>query len=657
MERNDLEKREPHELAQLLRLADSERRYYEDIVAAIPVGLVVLSTDFSVLSANRSALEIFEVKAVDSLRSRLDGLEPGGIQGHVRDVLANGIPKECGVMFTKWNVGRQLRIRIQPLNRFSQSPLEALLTIEDVTGLRSEPNMQVRSGSPPDATAIIENLYPAVWVVAIPQMRFRYVNSAARALFGFDHLDSKAGGEFSNRSVYPADRERVGQVYRAVVAQPASFDRGIACEYRLVTQGNNTIWLYEMARIICDAGGRPQYLTGITIDVTQRRYLERQLVRSNRRHAVGRIAGKLAHDLNNLLMIVTGYGEELLGNVPPESPLRLDLEQILKAGERVAALTNQLTIFTRRQSDPTMTIDLNETLAGMLTSIRRILGEKIELKYEPTPHRIAISADPTHFQQMISTFARRSRELMPGGGIFAIEVKRTYITEDILGSDAPLGQGEYAIVAIQDDGPQYSEQARATLFEAFLVADRDLQDIGSQLSRVYGLVRQWGGDISVEAGPTEGELFQIFLPMVADPGHASVVVGERTTVSRSKTILVVDDEEGIRQMIGKILRHRGFKVLEAKAGCQAIEVFRAQHQEVSLVIADVSMPDMDGPMLIEQLRTFQNELKVLYISGYTADANLCEENLAPGTAFLRKPFTLAALQEKVKEMTATTQQQ
>lgn len=655
MERNDLEKLRARELAHLLALAEAERGYYQDVIAGLPVGLLALSTDLSIVSVNRSAREIFGLQGGDSFRCRFDGLMPASVVERVREVLATGNPQLGLLVFTDHNGGRHLRIGIQPIRHFGESEAEALLTIEDVTDLRRLGSARANSESPA-GPELLDSLDAAVWVVEIPQMSFLFVNKAGQSLLGFDIEHWLGSGDFWKRRVHPADRDRVLQTYRAAAERPVVCGDRIACEYRAVTSRENTIWVREMARMLNDSDGRPRYFTGVTIDITQRHRLEQQLVQSNRMDAMNKLARRLVHDLNNLLMIVTGYGEELLGSFPDGSPLRGDVQQILTAGERVGVLTNQLLTFTRQQQASPATIDLGGTLRNIEPNLRKALGDHIELKVELGQHRIAVKADLTHLQQVIVAFARRARGGMPGGGQLSIGIKSTTITEDWRRPDAPLRPGEYAVIVIEDDGPQYDSEVRAALFESFLPGHEQDQHVAPMLWQAYALARQWGGDISVEAAPIKGEVFQIFLPLIAESIQVPVALVEPKAGARTEIVLVVDDEEGIRLLVGKILRRQGYKVLEAGDAQQAIELFRTHQGKVSLVIADVTMPGMDGPELVERLRKFQQEIQVLYISGYADDATLSLDELAPGEAFLRKPFTLGALQDKVKEMMAAREQ-
>ena len=324
-------------------------------------------------------------------------------------------------------------------------------------------------------------------------------------MLGFDVANWLGNSEFWSGRIHPADRERVVETYRAALDQPAFYARGVSCEYRAINSCEKTIWLYEMARVLADSTGRPRYLLGVTLDVTERRRLERQLVQSNRRNAIGKLAGRLVHDLNNLLMIVTGYGEELLGSFQIDSPLRQDIQQILKAGERVGALTQQLLTLSRAQPASPTTVELGAALQSMEVNLRKGLGDNIDLNFHPIQHRITVTVDLMHFQQVVSALARRARSVMPSGGLLSISVKQIEILGDWHRPNAPLVPGEYAIVEIQDDGPQYDPEARSLVFESVLPGEGKDPDIGPLLSRAYALARQWGGDISVEAGAPRGE--------------------------------------------------------------------------------------------------------------------------------------------------------
>ena len=654
MERADLEQWKAREVARLLALVETERRYYQEIIATIPVGLLVVAGDLSIISANRAIRKIFALRG-GSVRGRLDSLVPDSVLDQVRQVLTSGNPQTDLPAFTELNGGRVLRIGIQAIQNWDEGEQEALLTIEDVTDLQQAfppPGAPLAS---PVSTDLIETLEATVWAVEIPSMKVLFLSKQVRGLLGFETAHWLETADFWKERVHPDDRDSVLHKYEAALAGSPEQAAHIACEYRAIRADGNAIWARETARVLHDAEGRPQYFVGMTSDVTQRRLLEAQAVQSNRVDAAGKLAARLAHDLNNMLMILTGYGEELLSHFPVGNPLRADVQEILTATERVNGLTSQLLAFTRRPPASPSAIDLGGTLKAMQQSLREALEPGIELELETPPHPVAAKADLTQWQQVIGAFVRRAREVMPQGGTFSVRVSTVTIAEDLRRPDT-LRPGDYAVLAFRDTGPRYDAEARAALFESFLPGKERAGENGLLLSRAYASVRQWGGDIAVSDASGKGSVFQIFLPLVSDSVETVAPAVEPPAAAlpaqpKPETILVVEDEGGIRSLVRKILRRQGYEVLEAANGKQALEIC-GQHAGIDLLVTDVLMPEMGGRELVEQLRRNGRPMKVLYVSGYTDDPSIYSAELSPGTAFLQKPFTLGSLLEKVKEVLA-----
>ena len=657
MERADLEQWKAREVARLLALVETERRYYQEITATLPVGLVVVSSDLSIVSANRAVRRIFGLRS-GSVRGRLDALVPASVIDHVQQVLTTGVPQNDLLVFTELNDGRHLRIGIQAIQDWDEGEQEALLTIEDVTDLRAtQADLAPRPTAPEStllpAAELLENLEATVWVVEISKMNFIFVNEQGKNLLGFDTAHWLETTEFWKERIHPADSDWVMQKYQDAIDHPVEQASPFVCEYRAVSADGGTIWVRETARILTDAG-RAKYVIGISIDITQRRRLEEQLVQSNRVDAAGRLAARLAHDFNNMLMILTGYGEELLAHIPSGNALRADVQEILTATERMAAITNQLLAFTRRQTVTAATIDLGGALNRMKQVLREAAGGNIEIA--PAPQPIAAKADLTQLQQVIVALVRYIREVMPGEGRLSVGVSTTTVIEDSRRPDAPMGPGDYAVITVQDSGRQYDAESRAALFESFLPG-KEGGESGPMLSRAYAFVRQWGGDISV-GGPPAQAFFRVLLPLV-EPAPKAPQEAEQPPISapapqpKPETILVVEDEAGIRSLVRKILRRQGYEILEAANGPEAIEICREHASKIDLLISDVVMPGMSGRDLVEQLKRRGWRMRVLYVSGFTDDPSIYSGTLAPGTAFLQKPFTLGSLLEKVKEVLAT----
>lgn len=663
MERADLEQWRAREVARLLALVETERRYYQEIVATIPVGLLVLAADLSIISANRAVKRILGLQGGQPLRGRLDALLPGWLLDRVQDVLKTGTAQTDLIVESEHEGKRTFRIAIQAIRNWDdEAAQEALLTIEDLSGveLPSVPAAATAAEGPAPAaepqgfpaTDLIDNLQAVVWAVELPSMNFLFASRRAQAMLGYspDHWTGTAS--FWSDRVFSADREWVMQSYQRAIdkAQPH------ACEFRSIAADGRLVWLRETARVLKNSEGHPNYLIGVTVDVTERRQLEDELVQSERVDAVSRLASRMAHDLNNMLMILTGYGEELLNGLPEGNPLRADVEEMLTATERMTGLTNQLLAFSRRQPVTIHPVELDNVLGTVSDRLRILLGQSIELDVKATPVRV--KADPASLEQVVASLVERARQAMHGQGRIAMETSSVEITEDLRRADAPLRPGSYGVITISHTGRPIEGEARLTLFESVLPGKEPWDDAAAAATRAYGIVRQWGGDIAVSNGAVEGSVFRIFLeraeefvaPAAPEPEAAQPEIAPEEPAARMETILVVEDEAGIRALIRKILRRQGYEVIEAPNGEEALAIISAHSGVVDLLITDVVMPQMGGHELADRLREQHRDIKVLYVSGYTDDAAIYAGDLPPGTAFLQKPFTLGSLLDKVKEV-------
>jgi two-component system cell cycle sensor histidine kinase/response regulator CckA len=671
MERTDLEQWKSREVARLLTLIETQRRYYQDIVASIPVGLLVLSSDVAIVLANAAARKTLGLRGGDSLQRRLDTLLPAWLLDRVEEVLKTGVPQTGILLELEQGGKRRLRVSILPIRGWdNEAAPEALLSIEDLSDVLTaplateasaaepatpeSPDLQpAQAPAPPLAPSeLLEHVNAVVWAVEIPTMRFVYVSPQAEQLLGFPLEHWTAGHSFWTDRVYSEDRDVVTQSYRRAIETRQAH----SCEFRALAADGRTVWSRESARLVPDSEGRPQYLIGITIDVSERRLLEDQLVQSERVEAVSKLASRMAHDLNNMLMILTGYGEELLSNIPVGSPLRPDIQEILAATERMSGLTTQLLAFARRQVAVTGSLDLEP----MLESLSRRLGARLgagialELKLSAEPNRVPANA--AQLEQVVSEIVDRARQVISSQGKITIETSSFDIAEDMRRDNTPLKPGVYAAIAITVPGLAPRGDRKASLFECSVPGKEPWDESAAELSRAYGIVRQWGGDIAVIDGPNETCIFRIFLPRLETPAGAAEMAAPEPQaapkVEHRATILVVEDEAGIRALVRKILLRQNYEVLEAASGEEALIICRENPTEIDLLITDMIMPQMGGRELADRLREEGRVMKVLFVSGYTDDATVYSGQLPPGTAFLQKPFTLGSLLDKVKEVLA-----
>ncbi len=384
-----------------------------------------------------------------------------------------------------------------------------------------------------------------------------------------------------------------------------------------------------------------------------RRRLQDDLRQSQKLEAVGRLAGGIAHDFNNVLTAIAGYAELIAASVPPESRIAADVREIRQAVARAATLTAQLLAFARRQVLRPAVIDLNAIVTDMANLLRRAVGEHIELRLRLAPGPGSIRADRNQMEQAILNLALNARDAMPGGGTLLIETGEARLNEQhpLLGLEA----GRYVTLAVADNGCGMDAETRAHLFEPFFTTKEVGKGTGLGLATVYGIVRQSGGAIEVESEPGLGSTFRIYLPW-AEPPAAGGDVGEAggpaaaaaPACRGSETVLVVEDEDSVRALALRALAERGYGVLEARNGEEALALARAHPGPLHLVVSDAVMPRMGGRALAAALREVRPEARLLLVSGYDeTTAGREEERALP---FLAKPFSAAELAAKVREV-------
>jgi two-component system cell cycle sensor histidine kinase/response regulator CckA len=371
---------------------------------------------------------------------------------------------------------------------------------------------------------------------------------------------------------------------------------------------------------------------------------------------VTKLASRMAHDLNNMLMILTGYGEELLNGLPAASSLRADVQEVLGAAERMSGLTSQLLAFARRQSAAVEPLALEAALGGLARRLSAAAGPDVLLELKPSDERNYVKTDLGQLEQVLDALVKHVAQRAPVGGSLRIETSRVEICEESTDPAAPLRRGEYVEISITAPRRTDGGMTHPVAFETFLNG-KNPSDDSSALAQAYGMVRQWGGDLAALDEPGERSGFRVFLERVefspaevreAAPEPEAVVAPE----PEMETILVVEDEAGIRALVRKILRRQGYQVVEASNGEEALLKCQENGAQINLVVTDMLMPRMGGRELVERLHEKAPDMKVLYISGYTEDAAVYARDLPPGTGFLQKPFTLGSLLEKVKEILA-----
>jgi PAS domain S-box-containing protein len=633
----------------------------------VPAGLLLLSGDLHVLSANRAFLESFRLREEDVLGRDLQQLvRAERLVRAAREVLATGETPPAG-LYELYVYARRdtkpARVTMSAISMADDEPPRLLLVVEDLT--EEERLQAARQESEQRYRDLIQGLDAIVWEADARALTFSFVSRRAETVLGYPVERWLREPDFWVRRMHPDDREPAMQICRDAIAR----GRDHELEYRSIAADGREVWLRDIVHVVRDGDGKPTTLRGLTVDLTELRRSERalhqseeQLRQAQKMDAVGKLAGGIAHDFNNLLMVIRGDSDLMLRRLAPGHPLRRNAEGIREAADQAATLTRQLLAFSRKQVMAPRLVDLNGIVASIHAMLQRLLGETINLVTITAPDLGGVKADPGQMEQMILNLCVNARDAMPDGGRLTIRTANVQLDETAAARWNDVKPGPYVMLEVADTGIGMDAETRSHLFEPFFTTKEQGKGTGLGLSTVYGTVKQSGGHISVESEPGQGSTFTVYLPRVAatapppEPRPAAAApaprprVEARLTPGRGETILLVEDAQRVRAVVREILEMSGYVVLEARHGAEALELSNQHPGVIHLLVTDVVMPQMSGRELAQRLATLRPELKVLYMSGYTDDAIVRHGVLAAGIAFLAKPFTPDALALKVREV-------
>ncbi len=445
---------------------------------------------------------------------------------------------------------------------------------------------------------------------------------------------------------------------RKISAELLTKDKHAArLEKRFIHKNGDTIWADVSVAIRRDSEGRPLYFMNTAVDITERKKaeaehekLQSQLMQARKMESVGRLAGGIAHDFNNMLNVIIGYTELALGKMNPDDLLHGYLKEIFNAALRSADITRQLLAFARKQTITPRVLDLNETVEGTLKMLRRLIGEDIDLIWRPCSELKSIYMDTSQLDQILANLCVNARDAIGGVGKITIETDNVHFNTNYCADHAGFIPGDFVLLAVSDNGRGMNKEEMDNLFEPFFTTKAVGNGTGLGLATVYGIVKQNTGVINVYSEPGKGSTFKIYLPVhTGEKSESEVENIAEVPVGQGETILLVEDEASILELTEKMLTGLNYRVLAASTPTEAVDMAHKQKGEIHLLLTDVIMPGMNGRDLAERLQSDCSELKVLFMSGYTANVIAHRRVLDEGMNFIQKPFSKKELANKVKK--------
>ena len=481
---------------------------------------------------------------------------------------------------------------------------------------------------------LVNSLDGIVWEADRDTFRYSFVGKPAERILGYPLSRWLAEPTFWEDHLHPDDREA------AVSGRSQAVGRDYVLEYRMLSADGHGVWFRDVARIDQTEGASGR-LRGIMVDVSERKRAEEQLRQSQKMEAIGQLAGGIAHDFNNLVTVITGYSDLALATMNEGDPLRAAVQEIGRAGERAASVTRQLLAFARRQILQPRVLDLNAVVEQTDRMLRRLIGEDIELVADLDPDLGRVKADVGQIEQVLLNLAVNARDAMEGGGRLILKTRNVTAPDLYAHSPVDAPGGDCIALDVIDTGCGMDEETLSHIFEPFFTTKEAGKGTGLGLSTVYGIIRQSGGSISVSSRPGEGSQFHILLPRVEDeiqPEAQATDHDVEDDLCGSETILLVEDEEAVRDLARRILESKGYKVIPARNGNEALSICEQSPDVIHLLLTDLVMPRMNGVALAEAIRIRRPSTRILYMSVYSDDNIIRQGITARTSSFIQKPF-------------------
>jgi PAS domain S-box-containing protein len=540
--------------------------------------------------------------------------------------------------FTSTNPGRPVSPeQIKALNVLAGAAAAALESASLLEQLRSAQE-RYRSFAESAGDIIIRyELYP--------QPHVSYVNPAFSSIVGYSPDEIYADSGLILEIIHPDDRPLKESVLRG------EFANGSIVTLRCVNRNGDSVWIEQRNVRVHDTDGRLIAIEGVARDITERRKLEAQLRQAQKMEAIGLLAGGVAHDFNNMLTVIIGYSDMILDDDAPTAPIAEKIDVLKKAATHAVELTRQLLAFGRRQLVQPRVLNVNTIVENNFEMLRRSIGDDIELVTNLDAGLGAVRTDAGQIEQILMNLVVNAKHAMPLGGKITIETQNVTPDEPCESGTPPVNAGPFVMLAVSDTGCGMDAATQARIFEPFFTTKELGKGTGLGLSIVYGIVKQSEGHIRVFSQPGQGARFEILLPLTErrEEGPAPPAILAEVPAG-SETILVVEDQLDLREMIGRILKRAGYEVLTAGDGKEALRIGNEREGKIGLILTDMIMPGMSGPELAEPLLKLNPGMRVLYMSGYAGDLVARDRGLDPGMPFIQKPFTSVNLTGRIREI-------
>jgi PAS domain S-box-containing protein len=636
-----------HEFEQKLRDSESFRAAVLD---GIGEGVVVVGKDYRILSANQSycnqvnmSCEEIIGKHCYKLSHHLDQpcfMTPGGCDCTVQKCFETGEHhRSMHTHYDKDDNPRYIDTNAHPLKDSSGAVIAAIETMWDVTDIV---NLEKQLSSVKDRYRKLYDDAPDMMHSCDRTGKIIICNKTEANALGY--APEELVGRPQADIIAPDERDAC--IGKMASMMNTGFYEG---ERTLIAKDGRRIPVFVRAKAMYDENGAFLMTDAILRDITEKKNLEAQLLQAQKMEAVGLLAGGVAHDFNNVLTAVVGYGTLLLAHTERDPVAHTYVERVLSAAERATNLTRSLLAFSRKQIINPRPVRLGEMVTNLEKILTKVIGEDIELRVFVSPHEASVMADTGQIDQALMNLATNARDAMPEGGVLIIETELVEFDEDYVRRHAFAEPGKYMLISMTDTGQGIDAKTREKIFEPFFTTKDVGKGTGLGLSMVYGIVKQHNGHINVYSEPGKGTTFKIYFPVVQQEAEQIETVVLPPVVGGSETILIAEDAVIVSDLAKNILDEFGYRVIVAKNGLEAVELYKA-NPGVALLILDVVMPGKNGKETFAEIRSMRSDMKAIFMSGYTANIIHKKGILDVGTEFISKPFSPGAFLRKVREV-------